>query len=189
MSKITALTANTSLAAGDLLVVVDVDDTTMAATGTDKKLAISDLQTFIKAGPASASATPANPTATASTSLKMMGLGSSCALTPGSSGTVLVTVTGEVTTATAVVTATWGGRYGTGAAPANGAAVSGTRFGAAADLSTQAQAAGAGVPFALTALLSLTPGTAYWFDIALDTANASDSASVTNISFTAVEIS
>lgn len=42
-SKISALTELTALADGDLFVVVDVSDTTMAATGTDKKIQASNL--------------------------------------------------------------------------------------------------------------------------------------------------
>jgi hypothetical protein len=43
MSKITAYTALTAVTAGDLLPIVDISDTTMAATGTTKKIAASDL--------------------------------------------------------------------------------------------------------------------------------------------------
>lgn len=190
MSKITALAANTSLAAGDLLVVVDVDDTSMAASGTDKKLPISDLQTFIKAGPVSAQAYPANPAATASLTLVMMGLGSSCTITPGSSGKVLINMTGDIATNTAPVVANYGGRFGTGTAPGNGVAVTGTRFGSSTnDKSARPAASPGSLPWAITDLLTLTPGTAYWFDIALDTAVAADTAVIGSISFTALEIS
>ncbi len=41
--RITRLTALTTPASGDLLAIVDVSDTTMAASGTDKKLAITNL--------------------------------------------------------------------------------------------------------------------------------------------------
>lgn len=43
MSKITAYAALTTVAASDLLPIVDVSDTSMAATGTTKKIAVSDL--------------------------------------------------------------------------------------------------------------------------------------------------
>lgn len=42
-SKITDLTALTTAADDDLLVAVDVSDTTMGATGSDKQIAVSDL--------------------------------------------------------------------------------------------------------------------------------------------------
>lgn len=185
MSKITALTANTSVAPGDLLVVVDVDDTTMAATGTDKKLTCTQLLSL----PARSTAQPANPAATASTSLVMMGLGASCALTPASSGTVLAILTGEVFTNTALVVVTFGGRFGTGAAPANGAAASGTAFGSPANMTVQSSTLSAGIPFCIQSLITgLTAGTAYWFDLAASTANAADTADFYALSFTAVEV-
>ncbi len=131
---------------------------------------------------------PSNPAATSSTSLKMMGL--ACAFTPANpGGIVLVTMSGVASTATAAVAVTAGGRYGTGSAPANGAAVTGTRFGAASDLTLgPAAAAAAGIPFTLTALLQLISGTAYWFDLAVATGNASDAASVASIGVTIAEL-
>ena len=42
-TKTTALTVLTLLAAGDLVMVVDVDDTTMSANGTNKKITKADL--------------------------------------------------------------------------------------------------------------------------------------------------
>jgi len=43
MSKITAYAALTTVAAGDVLPVVDISDTSMASSGTTKKIAVSDL--------------------------------------------------------------------------------------------------------------------------------------------------
>ena len=45
-SRISDLAELTTLAADDLVVVVDVSDTTMAATGTTKKVAFNNLQTY-----------------------------------------------------------------------------------------------------------------------------------------------
>ena len=42
-TEISGLAAITSIQSGDLLVVVDVNDTTMAPTGTDKKLQMGQL--------------------------------------------------------------------------------------------------------------------------------------------------
>lgn len=49
--KITALAAQTGagMAAGDLLPIVDVSDTSMAASGTDKSLAASELLAYLQA--------------------------------------------------------------------------------------------------------------------------------------------
>lgn len=48
MSKLTDLTANTSVDNADLLLTVDVSDTSMAATGTDKKITWSNILASIK---------------------------------------------------------------------------------------------------------------------------------------------
>ena len=132
---------------------------------------------------------PANPSATASATLVMMGL--AAALTPTGSGKVLVTVTGSAFTNTAAVFGNFGGRYGTGTAPVNGAAVTGTRFGAGADPNFRAPSIGSTVPaqIALTDVITgLTLGTAYWFDLALSTSNASDTAQVQNVSISVTEL-
>ena len=57
------------------------------------------------------------------------------------------------------------------------------------DSSTRPETASSGMPFAQTAVLSLTPGTAYWFDLALDTNSASDSASFSSLSISIIETS
>jgi hypothetical protein len=136
--------------------------------------------------------TPADPAATVSTTQVMMGLGSVWQLTPASSGKVLVVVEGLATTATAVADLAYSGRFGTPAsgAPANGAAVVGTIFGTRAGVTSTIRPAlvSIGVPFTLTAVLSLVKGTSYWFDIALNTGNAADAASVTNMSISLVEV-
>jgi len=134
-----------------------------------------------------AGGTPANPTAIGNTSLKMAGLAQ--AFTPSGSGQVLVIVTGTAATATAAQAITLGGRYGTGSAPANAAAVTGTRFGGATDQTLgPASAAAAGIGFALTAVLQLAPGVAYWFDLALATANAGDVVSASSVGMSIIEL-
>ncbi len=132
---------------------------------------------------------PGDPAATASATLVMMGLGSTCTFTPASSGNVKITVTGTTLTNTAAVQITLGGRYGTGAAPGNGAAVTGTRFGSGADRVIRAASTAAGVPFTVDAVISLTAGTAYWFDIALATLTAADTAQVNTVGAAIFEIS
>jgi len=148
---------------------------------------------FAKFGQGQALATsqglhPANPSATSSVSLVMMGLGATLAFTPASTGIVLVSMSGTAQIATGVQTITLGGRYGTGTAPVNGAAASGSRFGASADQSLKPAAVASGVAWALTDVLSLVAGTAYWFDIALATGNASDAASLQTIGCSLVEL-
>jgi hypothetical protein len=138
---------------------------------------------------APASFTPANPATTASTTLVMMGLGSTVAYTPRSSGLVLVMFSCSVATATAVAVITIGPRFGTGGAPANGVAVTGTRFGVVADITTQAPSTTAPDSVSAQAVLALTANTAYWVDLALATAVGADAATMTNVSIALVELS
>jgi hypothetical protein len=146
------------------------------------------VYTGLGASAASFASTPAAPTGTTSTTLVMAGLGSTWAFTPGNTGKVLVTVTGGSNVGTALTYTTVGARYGTGTAPANGAAVTGTRFGAAGDPSFESGATGHNTGFAFTAVLPLTAGTAYWFDLALATGNASDTAVFSNLAITITEL-
>jgi hypothetical protein len=138
---------------------------------------------------APAQSSPGNPTATASTTPVMMGL--AVAYTPASSGLVQVIITGLYTCLTSSANMTIGGRYGTGGAPINGAATTGTSWGTGTGdyLVRESALSGTGaLPFALTGLLTLTPATAYWFDLALSTTNAADSAEVLNLSVSIAEL-
>lgn len=189
-----AVTAITNDAAPTFAGGFRISNSTMVYAGGEFSSQATTQATPFAAVAAPFTSAPTAPASTVSATLVMMGLGTNTtgtpwAFTPKSSGVVLVTVTGLVTTATAVATATFGGRFGTGAAPVNGAAVSGTRFGGAGDSSTRPQSAGAPVPFALTAVISLIAGTAYWFDIALDTSSGSDAASVSDVSISIFETS
>lgn len=138
---------------------------------------------------APASFQPANPATTASTTLVMMGTGATVTYTPTSSGKVLIVVTGGALTLTAIVAGTVGGRYGTGTAPANGAADTGTRFGSAEDIQFRSPGGSPTVEmWSLTDVLMLTRGEKYWFDVALATSVAADHASVTGLSFALAEM-
>ena len=118
----------------------------------------------------------------------MMGLGSTIAYTPTGTGNMLVTFAGFAHTATAAVGVSVAPRYGTGTAPANGAGVSGTRFGPAGDPQLQAAGPTREAGFAFTAVVAGTPATAYWFDVATDTTNGADTATITNVSCTIAEV-
>ena len=94
----------------------------------------------------------------------MMGLGATCHLTPNYSSRVRVTVTGYLSG-----TVSSGAQakllFGTGTAPANGAAATGTQIGQSTSFTSLS---GQTVPVTLTGIITgLTPGTAYWFDVAL----------------------
>lgn len=124
-----------------------------------------------------------NPAAVSSSVGLMAGLGPlGATITPSGTGRVLFVVSGYYTKS--------GGngqlrlRYGTGAAPANGAAIVGTVVGTLQTMiTTQSE-----VDFSIQAVVTgLTLSTAYWWDIDLLTSNASSSQAST-VSVTAVEM-
>lgn len=118
----------------------------------------------VAGSPVTVQATPANPTGSASAAGLMMGL--AVAITPGSTGRILVHVSGDISNNTAADGARVQIRYGTGTAPVNGAALAGTALGGLVKF-TKALA-GQQVPFALQGIISgLSVATAYWIDISL----------------------
>ena len=130
--------------------------------------------------------TPANPASTTSTTLVMAGLALS--YTPAMSGILRVQLVGGGKTAPAVTGISIGLRYGTGAAPANNAAVTGNGFGDGQYFGAPSTAFNG--QFALNGIITgLTPGTPVWIDVAFDTANSSDAASLVNLSAIIEELS
>lgn len=136
--------------------------------------------------PASGGFLPSNPTGTASAGGVMMGIGGTCAVTPRVSGILQVHVVGDVG-ATGAGTSQMQIRYGTGTAPANGDALTGTTAGSlvADTTSTNNERAAFGLVAHIT---GLTVATAYWFDIRLS--NSTGATSTTqNISVIVQEMS
>lgn len=110
-------------------------------------------------------ANPANPTGSTSATGVMMGLGGTCTITPVYTGRVKVEFLGWLKNS-AVATSTHKVFFGTGTAPINGAAITGTQIGNSVGLdepasANQLQMANGGI------ITGLTPGTAYWFDLSL----------------------
>ncbi len=110
--------------------------------------------------------TMGNPTGTNSTGFVMMGFGGTAKLTPTFGTRVEVTFYGAITNNTA----SGGGdvqlRFGTGTAPSNQSASTGTSVGGA--LPGSGAIAGQFIPYTLPNIVTgLTPGTQYWFDVAL----------------------
>jgi hypothetical protein len=128
--------------------------------------------------------TPLNPTGTTNTTGLMMGLAKT--LTPVKSGNVWVTICGIVANTTTADGAKWQIRVGTGGAPSNAAALTGTAYG-----SLQQMTFLTGVlscPFSVSALITgLTIGTAIWIDISLG-ANTAGTATMTSVAVSAVEL-
>lgn len=128
---------------------------------------------------------PTNPTGTTSATAVMMGLAG--AYTPRSSGRVLMVLSGDIKQSTSGDGATIALRYGTGTAPVNGAAVTGTLPAGTAAQTFVAAANNQTVPFSIQALIgALTNGTAYWFDAAL-LAVTGGTASIENLSLSIYE--
>lgn len=134
----------------------------------------------------------AAPTAPASTSAyKMQGLAGS--ITPGTSGKVLIVISGTITSST--VTANDGIKYqisyGTGSAPSNSGNLAGTQVGTIQTYTNPVTivAADVHVPFSTQAVVTgLTLGTAYWLDLAAESNATNSSVALTAVSVTAIEI-
>ena len=115
-------------------------------------------------------------TSTSSASFVMAGLGAAASptlITPSATGRVSFILTGMFQQQTALATCEFKIAYGTGGAPANGAAATGTVIGATVSVRGPATA-GYG-PISLAANVSgLTVGTQYWFDVQFLTSNVAD---------------
>jgi hypothetical protein len=136
------------------------------------------------ASPNSYQATPANPTGTSSATGVMMGLAGT--ITPATSSVISVTICGTTSNASATGNQ-WRIRYGTGGAPANGAALTGTAAGPVQTFTVLSGSANTTYPFSVTAnITGLTPGTAYWLDLSL--ASTSGTATIINVGVSAIEI-
>jgi hypothetical protein len=122
---------------------------------------------------------PFNPLGTNSTTKVMMGMGGTVTLTPKNSFVTRIIWKATAKTATALTNTLVNAYYGTGAAPANGAAPTGTALQTQDDL-LEAGAVNTGATVFFVSVIILT-GQAYWFDLALATGNTSDTASLSNV--------
>lgn len=130
--------------------------------------------------------TPGNPTGTTSLTAVMMGLGGAAAITPVKTGRIAFTISGQMANNTNNDGATVQLRYGTGTAPINGAAVTGTQAGNSQSFTAAAANNSSG--FSISPIVTgLTLGTPVWFDLGLQAATGG-TASVTGITISAHEI-
>jgi len=135
---------------------------------------------------APANSKPADPLPTTSGTPVMMGLGVTARFTPNSTGTIEINLTCAVGVTAASTDVTVSPRYGTMTAPTNGNAVTGTRFGLGADALIRPATSSA---FACTDVITgLSPGTAYWFDVAIDTSDPANAAFIQNVSMSISEV-
>ena len=131
-----------------------------------------------------AQSSPANPSGTTDLTGKMMGLAGT--ITPVTTGRILLMISGTIFNATAIADgAQVQLRHGTGSAPANGDALTGTAVGGLQKYiaATTAQKA----PFAISVIVTgLSLATAHWLDVGL-AAITGGTASLTDLSLTALE--
>jgi hypothetical protein len=131
------------------------------------------------------SAIPITPNPTGTTSLTKVMIGAGATITPKAGGIVTVTVSGNLVNNTLGDGSTADLRYGTGTAPANGDAVTGTRCAGDAYVGTTA-AAVEHSPFSLTCIIAgLTIGTPIWIDLSF-AAVTGGTASITQLNIAAI---
>lgn len=139
--------------------------------------------------PAVLQSSPANPTGTTSTTGLMMGIAG--AFTPVVTGRVFIMISGTLRNTTGDSGAQVQIRTGTGTAPTNGAALTGTTRGGLVRGKITASGATSTpliVPFSCNAIVTgLTIGTAIWIDVEL-AAITSGTASITDLSLSAYEL-
>lgn len=186
------------MAASELLVTNGSTPATPAAGKTklfvnaNKQVAqINDAGTveiLARSAAAAHQSTPANPTGTTNTTGVMAGLAGS--ITPTQTGRVLAIISGNMSNSTA---AAGDGcktqiRFGTGAAPANGAALTGTAVGNIVSMLLERATASDPFPFSVQAIVTgLTIGTTYWFDLS-EAAVAAGTGILTNLSVSLIEL-
>lgn len=129
---------------------------------------------------------PGNPSTTASTTAKMMGLGATITFTPALTGNITVNFSGFFGTATAAVPGTVALLYedsATQAAPANGAGVpAGATQPTNCTSVLECVAPGSHVGFTfMPCITGLTVGHTYWFDLSLLTSASADVAGLSGL--------
>jgi len=141
------------------------------------------------ARPASLNLAHQSPAGTTNTAaFEMMGMGATATITPTATGRLWVTIWGTMENTDATSGSRVRPKYGTGAAPVNGAAETGTSLCTNSpdvkfDGDTVAQAA----PFSVSGVIDVTVGVAVWVDIAMQ-ALVGGTASASGVSVQIVEI-
>jgi hypothetical protein len=127
---------------------------------------------------------PINPLQTESTSGIMAGLFGR--ITPGVTGNVKITVSGDCYDAAIGNGATLAIRYGTGASPAYGAALTGTVVGATQSFLAVTIASRQDCTLNAN-LTGLAPGTSYWLDLGITSSLITDEFTIENVNLSARE--
>jgi hypothetical protein len=167
--------------------LANVTEASLLTAGTGITITGTTTATIAVTAPVSVSATIAVPSQTTSTTFVQMGLGTSCKFTPTQTGTVLIFINGTLTNNTISDVTRAELTYGTGTAPSNGAAQTGTAIAVTNNFS--ALAANAQTPSTLAYVISgLSLSTAYWFDAAVDVNAGTGGYSGTNVGCSAFEL-
>jgi hypothetical protein len=116
----------------------------------------------------------------------MCGLAQS--FTPQYSGTVLVIITANGGGSVANGFGAIGIRYGTGVAPANGVAFTGTPAGNGAISSSVANAGAVNGLICTAFVAGLTIGTPYWFDLGQESSSAGSTFKIVNVGVMILEL-
>lgn len=133
-------------------------------------------------------AAPADQTGNATATFKMNGLGaaaSPCTITPAYSGRVIFTIDGDLTNSVILDGVTFKLAYGTGTAPANAAAATGTVIGATRSVAVAVAAQSQG--FSITRSVTGLSLVATWYDLQIADVTGG-TASMSNVTCVAREI-
>lgn len=179
-----------TLTANNVILGNGTSNVQFVAPGTSGNVLTSNGTTWTSAAisttPNVSQSTPADPTSTSSTTGVMMGL--NAAITPTGSGKILIIISGDSQNNTGGDGTKKQIRFGTGTAPINGAALTGTAAGGLQVDVNQQSSGGQEQGFSLNAIVSgLTLSTAYWIDISLG-AVTGGTASLKNLSISIIEI-
>ncbi len=155
---------------------------TYSSTGTGQWIAVPSA---IPLGTA-ANRTGDSAAGTLSVAGVMMGLGGSWTITPKRSSRALVIVTCDWTVNIAGASSVASLRYGTGTAPVNGAALSGTTLGQIVIVTPTNVTR---FPTCLSGIMTgLIVGTAYWIDLGLVSGGGGSTATLQDINYCIVEV-
>lgn len=129
---------------------------------------------------------PADPSQITGATDSMLGMGTTVTYTPNRSGILSIDISGNITDDTSADLGTWKFRYGTGTAPANAAAASGT---AVTPSSTWTALTGiTSAPFGDTQLITVTLGPTYWFDYSAAATGGGAKVGMTQMKFKIMEV-
>lgn len=172
--------AGNALLAGTSPALANPTATTQSAGDNSTKVATT---AYMDRTPGTTTVTAAAPTGTTSATAVMMGLAGT--ITPTKTGRVTFTISGQMANNTLNAGVTVDLRTGTGTAPTNGAAVTGTLRGVSqtATALIANERSGFSITFPVT---GLTLGTAVWYDLSV-LAVTGGTASVTGVTGAAME--